>query len=183
MNVYLYFIWFRYRPSLLEDSIHLGVGCCSLSGICPIADSLLRSYPECIPLRHEIFSNILFSPECLLFLPVSLIYCQSSSSASIFFSLPSHQPLPQPHNTMPAAVRERSPSSPSGRAAKKSRNNTEHAVLSSINHPSAEQVAAYREKYVNAAPFKHAVLSDLLSDDLVCARALRPGQGMKGSHS
>ncbi|ADV19672.1 nuclear protein [Cryptococcus gattii E566] len=68
---------------------------------------------------------------------------------------------------MPAAVRERSPSSPSGRATKKSRNNTEHAVLSSINHPSAEQVAAYREKYVNAAPFKHAVLSDLLSDDLL----------------
>lgn len=56
-------------------------------------------------------------------------------------------------------------------------------MLSSINHPSAEQVAAYREKYVNAAPFKHAVLSDLLSDDLVCTRALRPGQGMEGSHS
>ncbi|WVO16068.1 hypothetical protein L204_103733 [Cryptococcus depauperatus] len=68
---------------------------------------------------------------------------------------------------MPAAARERSPSSAAGRSAKKHKNSPDQSASTSINHPSVDQVTAYREEYVNASPFKHAVISGVLSDEML----------------
>ncbi|WVQ72339.1 hypothetical protein IAR50_001890 [Cryptococcus sp. DSM 104548] len=68
---------------------------------------------------------------------------------------------------MPAAVRERSASNAASRTPKKARSQADQGAQAAINHPSAEDVTAYREKYVNAAPFRHAVIGGLLSDDLL----------------
>ncbi|WVQ82610.1 hypothetical protein IAT38_004741 [Cryptococcus sp. DSM 104549] len=68
---------------------------------------------------------------------------------------------------MPAAVRTRSQSPAAGRVPKKQRAQQEPTVLSSINIPAPAQVAAYRETYVNATPYKYAAIGGLLSDELL----------------
>ncbi|KAK8844696.1 hypothetical protein IAR55_006545 [Kwoniella newhampshirensis] len=76
---------------------------------------------------------------------------------------------------MTATVRARSPSSTAPRIAKKAKVDTattappgtDKAVLGSIQIPSEEEVAAHREKYDHAEPYKYAAVGGLLSDELL----------------
>ena len=75
---------------------------------------------------------------------------------------------------MTAAVRARSPSPAEASSSKKAR--FESTESKGIQVPSAEQLQQYRQSYVDATPYRHAVIPGLLSDELVSAQA---GSGLE----
>jgi hypothetical protein len=63
------------------------------------------------------------------------------------------------------------PASPngSGPSVKKAKTSASKGSPSTdyINNVTPEKLQEYREKYVNATPYRHAVVKDFLSDELV----------------